>query len=98
MQENYDSEKINRGQLKESKCTVCDKTFIRMRKLTLHVNTVHKNLRCYICNLCSKSFKTKEPLDVHMKIIHENIKAYKCDFCVEQYRSKNGLRHHKKCS
>ena len=78
--------------IKSNACSVCQKSFSDMHKLTRHMRT-HTGERPYECVLCQKRFGRSDKLKRHMTI-HSGEKPYKCDFCEKCFGRQDKLTQH----
>ena len=62
-----------------SRCNICDKTFLSICSLQIHLKYSHKTPKENGCSACYKTFMLDNDLERHIKIIHENYTAYKCE-------------------
>ena len=74
---NLQSHETSHSKEKAIRCTLCSKTFKRMRALKAHQQSVHNNEGCqdqtrkpkigktFLCNSCGKQFQTSTGLRLH---------------------------------
>ncbi len=59
--------------------------FEQHSKLTIHIQTVHENLRPFDCPLCPAKFGEKGSLSTHIRMVHENLRPFKCKLCPAKF-------------
>ena len=62
-------------------CPICHKSFLRKTSLTVHVETVHENIKSFVCEICTKMYVSKSDLCKHIKTVHENLRPSECKKC-----------------
>ena len=77
---------------KRYSCSVCEKLFASLSKLTSHFN-IHTGDVLYNCDLCSFHCTFKEQLKTHMRK-HVQDKPYKCSKCQKRYKRPENLNRH----
>ncbi|CAD7013638.1 zinc finger protein 713 [Ceratitis capitata] len=80
--------------LREFKCTMCTKDFLKKRDLNDHIKA-HLNIRDKICDTCGKGFTNSHALLRH-KQLHAEVKKFACKFCDKRFYQFVGLNSHMK--
>ena len=91
-------------------CSVCSKTFTRLRQLTTHQRRMHgireaavrddveKLTPCddgkFVCHLCGKNFLHVRSLRQHIDTFHLLEKSYSCHLCPKRFGRKDSLNKH----
>ena len=55
---------------KSVKCEICDKTYASKNNLSLHIKSVHHNIKGNKCKFCEKAYSRNYDLKIHMKYVH----------------------------
>ena len=78
------------------KCTWngCEKTFIQAGHRSVHIRSIHKNLKPHRCTICKARFPTKQRLTQHANSVHLHIKRFHCEICLFTFRDKGHLNTH----
>ncbi|XP_022085829.1 uncharacterized protein LOC110976663 [Acanthaster planci] len=76
------------------KCEICQKTFNRSHRLTLHM-MMHRDERPHKCHLCEKGFRTRTNLRVHIKW-HQDQRDFQCEQCGKTFLIPGNLDRHMK--
>ena len=66
--------------IRKYKCDRCDKKFIALSHLKIHVDSIHLGVK-FNCEICSAQFTQKCHLKIHIDTIHLNLKPFQCDEC-----------------
>jgi len=77
------------------KCTVCNKGFQKMSKLTAHMK-IHRAPEEHYnhpCDICGKKFTRPQHVARH-KMLHTGERPFKCPKCPRQFTREDKLRHH----
>ena len=75
-------------------CPICHKSFLRKTSLTVHVETVHENIKSFTCHFCNRSYGQKSALNEHLKTVHKSGIAFTCPICHQTFQQKNYLTLH----
>ncbi len=77
-------------------CSVCQKSFAEKRKLELHVNSVHLELKPFECKFCGIRVSQRGSLNTHIKRFHSETLEQKlqCAQCDRKYESASKLVSH----
>ncbi|RXG73124.1 Zinc finger protein 91, partial [Armadillidium vulgare] len=73
-------------------CKLCDKEFLRLYDLKLHLN-IHLELKNYICHLCGKQFNHSSNLHRHARI-HTKENPHPCKICNSRFSQVSSLYAH----
>uniref|UniRef100_A0A3Q3X8P7 PR domain zinc finger protein 12 n=1 Tax=Mola mola TaxID=94237 RepID=A0A3Q3X8P7_MOLML len=66
-------------------CKTCEKRFIEMSKLNVHVRTHTHGERPFVCKTCWKDFRVSGEWIVHVRRAHIGEKPYVCQTCGKRY-------------
>ncbi|CAL8265841.1 unnamed protein product [Lota lota] len=75
-------------------CPDCDKTFISLTHLTVHLAS-HSKGRKFKCGTCGKSFHQSAHLVAH-KVIHSGDRPFKCPVCGKSFGRASHLKTHQR--
>ncbi|XP_030200086.1 zinc finger protein 664 [Gadus morhua] len=75
-------------------CPDCDKTFISLTHLTVHLAS-HSKGRKFKCGTCGKSFHQSSHLVAH-KMIHSGDRPFKCPVCGKSFGRASHLKTHQR--
>jgi hypothetical protein len=76
------------------KCESCEKTFSEVRKLVLHMQTIHSDYRPFECTMCDYKTKTNLYLTTHIKRVHKKEKNVTCSKCGDRFFNSSDLQLH----
>ena len=91
-QNNYDDNK-NESREKKFNCNACDKSYLELGGLNLHIHDVHEGKRKYKCKLCKSEFQRTNVLKNHMSVVHLNTPPIKCNYCDKSIKESNLKKH-----
>ncbi|CAG2243006.1 KRAB [Mytilus edulis] len=83
--------------IKEYKCTICNKAFKRLRHLDSHKEShreSHKQDDRLKCEACCKEFKYKQSLQTHRRTVHAENKLFSCLICEKRFATNQELNQH----
>lgn len=80
---------------KSFKCPICDKKFVMLCLVNVHVRRVHQNTKNFVCKFCDYATSQMGMLKSHMAMEHTSNFPFKCDVCNKGFCSKHYLRIHK---
>ncbi|CAK1546949.1 unnamed protein product [Leptosia nina] len=82
--------------VKQYKCTLCDKEFAQAVGLYNHMRSVHMEKSDQNkCNVCNKVFSTKHNMMAHQRL-HTGEKPYVCKFCNKPFADRSALIRHER--
>ena len=73
-------------------CHLCDKMYVSMPALAMHLQTHYRNFNCQVCK---KTFSRSWLLQNHMRL-HTGEKPFGCNLCGKKFADKSNLRAHSK--
>ncbi|KAM0732197.1 Zinc finger protein 846 [Formica fusca] len=94
LDKNVHCNKLSDDNEKQYLCDICNKNFISMTGLRLHLKS-HYGIKPYTCQYCDKSFAIPSYKKRHEKI-HTGDKHFVCHICSNAFASPNGLKYHLK--
>lgn len=74
-------------------CYICKKIYASRRKLTIHLERIHRKAPAMSCDHCPKTFTGKVSLTLHM-VSHCKVTEFMCDFCGYKPKFKSCLVKH----
>ncbi len=86
-----------RQKMKQFSCTLCKKSFVKLRSRTKHIKRCHNNLAqkaLFPCTFCDKSFAHKRSLNCHIDFVHHKLKTFSCTFCDRSFMRNKDLTAH----
>lgn len=74
-------------------CKYCDKRFLHLVNVQVHMRAIHENDRPFICEECGKGYATSGALKEH-QLVHTDEHPFQCDTCEKRFKSKPSLKRH----
>jgi hypothetical protein len=68
---------MNEIQMQDWQCVICKKEFTDKRKLTEHVQAVHRGQKPFKCDICGYTAAIKHNLARHVEKVHKGKKTFK---------------------
>ncbi|XP_075224327.1 uncharacterized protein LOC142326076 isoform X8 [Lycorma delicatula] len=84
--------KVNHMEQSPATCSVCGKTFKRVRLMEIH-KAMHFKERNHVCDICGSAFKCKSILANHLRI-HSDERNYTCKICNMTFKFETVLKTH----
>ena len=83
---------------KPQKCEFCEKEFLRVQYLKIHIKKYHNNIEIseITCKQCFKQFTTKSNLKHHILRVHEKVKRHECENCEMSFFTRLERKNHTK--
>ena len=86
--------------VKNHKCTQCDKSFASTKELNSHIKKIHAVFReTFSCDICGAALMSKVGLSSHKNHVHGTVSVDsldKCEVCGKTFKSKSYLKEHVK--
>ncbi|XP_059483310.1 zinc finger protein 62 homolog isoform X2 [Neocloeon triangulifer] len=104
-----DAETAEGQEGQEVSCPACQKTFISLKTLMVHMKAVHEGLKPYKCTKCPKAFAFPRSLGKHLDETHgvkegdeslesadgKQIGPHACNLCEKKFQHLSSLFYHK---